>query len=77
MATPILVPQLGNEITEAEVTSWEVSAGDSVQAGDLVVIITTPKTAIEIEAPVSGTLTRIAVEEGALVEVGATLAEID
>ncbi|MFV0491577.1 MAG: lipoyl domain-containing protein [Pseudorhodobacter sp.] len=77
MATPILVPQLGNEITEAEVTSWEVSEGAEVSQGDLVVIITTPKTAIEIEAPATGTLARIAAEEGDLVEVGTTLAEID
>lgn len=74
--TPILVPQLGNEIEEAEVTEWLFSEGDTVEKGDLVVVITTTKMAMEIEAPATGTLSRIAVEEGDLVAVGATLGEI-
>ena len=77
MPTPILVPQLGNEITEAEVTEWVAAQGDSVKAGDLIVVITTTKMAIEIEAPVDGTLTSIAAPEGDIVEVGMTLGEID
>lgn len=76
MATAILVPQLGNEITEAEVTEWAVGEGDAVKTGDLVVIITTTKMAIEIEAPNDGVLTSIAVPEGEIVEVGVTLGEI-
>ncbi len=74
--TPILVPQLGNEISEAEVTEWLVAEGAVVAAGDAVVTITTTKMAIDIEAPVAGRLTRIAVAEGELAEVGATLGEI-
>jgi pyruvate/2-oxoglutarate dehydrogenase complex dihydrolipoamide acyltransferase (E2) component len=76
MPTPVLVPQLGNEITEAEVTEWLVSEGASVAQGDLLVVITTTKMAMEIDAPASGTLARIMVAEGDLVSVGATLAEI-
>lgn len=74
--TPVVVPQLGNEITEAEVTEWLVDEGSAVKEGDLVVIITTTKMAMEIEAPAGGTLSRIVAGEGELVEVGATLAEI-
>lgn len=74
--TPILVPQLGNEILEAEVTEWLVPEGAEVAAGDAVVTITTTKMAIDIEAPVSGRLARIAIAEGELAEVGATLGEI-
>jgi len=77
MVTPILVPQLGNEITEAEVTEWLVAEGDTVAEGDQVVVITTTKMAMELEAPAGGTLTKIAVEEGEIVEVGVTLGEIN
>ena len=76
MATPILVPQLGNEITEAEVTEWVAAEGDSLKAGDLVVVITTTKMAMEIEAPADGELSSIKVPEGEIVEVGVTLGEI-
>ena len=76
MPTPILVPQLGNEITEAEVTEWAAAVGDTVQEGELVVTITTTKMAVELEAPATGELTKIVAEEGEIVEVGATLGEI-
>lgn len=74
--TPVLVPQLGNEISEAEVTEWLVAEGAMVAAGDVLVTITTTKMAIDIEAPIAGTLTRIAIAEGELADVGAVLAEI-
>lgn len=73
--TPVPVPQLGNEITEAEVTEWLRQTGDTVEAGEPIVLITTTKMAIEIEAAVAGTLT-IRIEEGEIAEVGAVLAEI-
>lgn len=76
MATPIPVPQLGNEITEAEVTEWVAAEGDTVKSGDLIVVITTTKMALEIEAPVDGVLKTISVPEGEIVEVGMTLGEI-
>ncbi|MFT5047563.1 MAG: pyruvate/2-oxoglutarate dehydrogenase complex dihydrolipoamide acyltransferase (E2) component [Porticoccaceae bacterium] len=77
MTIEIVVPQLGNEITEAEVTAWELVEGDSVKKGDFLLTITTTKMAIEIEAPESGILTKILVQEGELVDVGAKLGEID
>ena len=77
MTTPILVPQLGNEVAEAEVTAWEFAEGELVKEGDVVVTITTTKMAIEIEAPSTGALAKIYVEEGDLVEVGATLGAIE
>jgi pyruvate/2-oxoglutarate dehydrogenase complex dihydrolipoamide acyltransferase (E2) component len=73
--TPLPVPQLGNEITEAEVTEWLRADGDTVEQGEPVVSITTTKMAIELEAPASGTL-RIRIPEGEIAEVGAVLAEI-
>jgi pyruvate/2-oxoglutarate dehydrogenase complex dihydrolipoamide acyltransferase (E2) component len=73
--TPLPVPQLGNEITEAEVTEWLRADGDTVEQGEPVVSITTTKMAIELEAPATGTL-RIRIPEGEIAEVGAVLAEI-
>jgi pyruvate/2-oxoglutarate dehydrogenase complex dihydrolipoamide acyltransferase (E2) component len=74
--TPVPVPQLGNEITEAELTEWHVADGAAVEEGDPIVTITTTKMAIELEAPAAGAL-RIRVAEGEIVEVGAVLAEIE
>ena len=77
MATEILVPQLGNEVTEAEVTEWAASVGDSVSAGEVVVVISTTKAALEIESPVDGNLSEIRIGEGELTEVGAVLGIIE
>lgn len=74
--TPVVVPQLGNEISEAEVTEWLKAEGDTVEAGEPIVTITTTKMAMDIEAPAAGTLAKVAAPEGELVEVGALLAEI-
>lgn len=76
MDVPVVVPQLGNEITEAEVTEWLKAVGDSVEAGELIVVITTPKVSLEIEALAAGTLKEITLVEGDLAEVGAILAVI-
>ena len=73
MATDILVPQLGNEVTEAEVAEWVANAGDEVSAGEVVVVISTTKAAPEIEAPCDGKLVEIRLGEGELTEVGAVL----
>ena len=77
MATEILVPQLGNEVTEAEVTEWAANVGDAVSAGEVIVIISTTKAALEIEAPCDGTLAEIRLAEGHLTEVGAVLGVIE
>jgi len=77
MATEILVPQLGNEITEAEVTEWVASVGDEVSHSEVVVVISTTKAALEIEAPCDGSLAEIRIGEGELTEVGAVLGVIE
>ena len=77
MAMEILVPQLGNEVTEAEVTEWAATVGDSVSLGEIIVVISTTKAALEIEAPSDGTLSEIRIGEGELTEVGAVLGVIE
>jgi len=75
MTTQILIPQLGNEITEAELSQWLVDDGAAVAAGDAILSISTTKMAMDIEAPVSGTL-RILLSEGELAPVGVVVGEI-
>lgn len=73
---PVVVPQLGNEISEAEVTEWLKATGETVAEGEPIVTITTTKMAMDIEAQAAGVLKQM-VEEGEIVEVGAPLAEIE
>ena len=75
MSTQILIPQLGTEITEAEITEWLVKDGATVALGDPILSISTTKMAIDIEAPASGVLT-IKMTEGELAPVGAVVGEI-
>lgn len=73
MDTPVVVPNLGNEITEAQVEEWLIKPGDTVAAGDQILLLTTPKVALEIEAPVSGVLSSISAEADEIVEEGTVL----
>ena len=57
--TDIIIPNLGNEISEAEITEWLVEIGDDVEQGDVVLLISTTKTSLEIEAPTSLSLIHI------------------
>ncbi len=76
MDVPIVVPQLGVEIEEAQVTEWLKAVGDHVERGEQVVVITTPKATLELEAPASGVLKAIAADLDEIVKVGATLGTI-
>ncbi|MFI5411012.1 biotin/lipoyl-containing protein [Kaistia sp. UC242_56] len=76
MDIPLLMPQLGNETTEAELTEWLKAVGDPVREGEQILILTTTKLSMEIEAPATGVLKDIVVPEGDIAEIGATLAII-
>jgi pyruvate/2-oxoglutarate dehydrogenase complex dihydrolipoamide acyltransferase (E2) component len=76
MDTPVVMPQLGNEIEEAQVDGWLKAVGDRVTKGETLLTITTPKLTMEIEAPATGTLKEILVPADDLASVGATLAII-
>ena len=73
MDTPVVMPQLGNEIEEAQIDGWLKAVGDEVKAGEALLTITTPKLTMEIEAPVSGTLKEIITPADELAAVGATI----
>jgi pyruvate/2-oxoglutarate dehydrogenase complex dihydrolipoamide acyltransferase (E2) component len=72
----VVMPQLGNEIEEAQIDAWAKAPGDSVTKGEMLLTITTPKLTMEIEAPASGVLKVILVPADELASVGATLAVI-
>ena len=76
MATEIKVPVLGESISEATVTTWLKSVGDSVAADEPILELETDKVTMEVNAPASGTLTDIVADSGADVEVGALLGMI-
>ena len=72
----VVLPPLGESVTEGVITRWLKSAGDAVEADEPLVEISTDKVDTEIPAPVSGTLAVIAADTDATVEVGAEIARI-
>jgi 2-oxoglutarate dehydrogenase E2 component (dihydrolipoamide succinyltransferase) len=75
-ATPVLMPELGESVTEGTVTRWLKKVGDKVQADEPLVEVSTDKVDTEIPSPVSGTLLEITAEEDVTVSVGGELAKI-
>ncbi len=75
-ATPVLMPELGESVTEGTVTRWLKKVGDSVEVDEPLVEVSTDKVDTEIPSPVAGTLVSITAEEDDTVEVGGELAKI-
>ncbi|MGW2465693.1 2-oxoglutarate dehydrogenase, E2 component, dihydrolipoamide succinyltransferase [Streptomyces bauhiniae] len=74
--TDVVLPALGESVTEGTVTRWLKSVGDSVEADEPLLEVSTDKVDTEIPAPVAGTLLEIVVGEDETAEVGAKLAVI-
>ena len=77
MTVEIRVPSLGESVTEATVAKWYKQIGDPVAADEPLVELETDKVTLEFNAPASGVLAEIVVEEGGEVEVGALLGSIN
>ena len=73
MKEKILVPVLGESITEATVSKWLKNEGDNVDADEPLVELETDKVNLEVPSPVSGVLKKINSKDGTTVEVGALL----
>ena len=73
MSEKIVVPVLGESITEATVSKWLKNEGELVEADEPIVELETDKVNLEVPSPVSGTLTKINSKDGSVVEVGALL----
>ena len=76
MSENILVPVLGESITEATVSKWLKNEGDAVEADEPIVELETDKVNIEVPSPVSGVLTKINSKDGTVVEVGSLLGSV-
>ncbi|MGL3150622.1 2-oxoglutarate dehydrogenase, E2 component, dihydrolipoamide succinyltransferase [Microbacterium sp. A82] len=76
MSTSVVLPALGESVTEGTVTRWLKQVGDTVQADEGLLEISTDKVDTEIPSPVSGVIEEIMVAEDETVEVGAVLAKI-
>ncbi|SEL34186.1 2-oxoglutarate dehydrogenase E2 component [Sphingomonas palmae] len=77
MATEVLVPTLGESITEATVGEWLKQPGDKVAADEPIASLETDKVSVEVPSPVAGVMGEHAVKVGDTVEVGALLATVD
>jgi len=73
MSNQIVVPVLGESITEATVSKWLKQVGETVDTDEPLVELETDKINVEVPSPLSGTLSSIEVKEGDTVEVGALL----
>ena len=70
----LILPQLGETVTEGTVTRWFKKVGDHVDADEMILEISTDKVDTRLPSPVAGVITEIRVQEGETVPVGAVLA---
>jgi len=71
--TPVLLPALGESVTEGTVTRWLKAVGDSIAADEAILEVSTDKVDTEIPSPVAGTLLEITVPEDGVAQVGSQL----
>ena len=76
MIEKIVVPVLGESISEATVSKWLKNEGDPVEADEPIVELETDKVNLEVPSPISGKLTKINSKDGSVVEVGALLGSV-
>ncbi|ABV75838.1 2-oxoglutarate dehydrogenase complex dihydrolipoyllysine-residue succinyltransferase [Rickettsia rickettsii] len=77
MRVNIIVPSLGESITEATIAKWYKKEGDSVKTDELLLEIETEKVTLEVHAPCNGTIGKISKTDGANVAVGEEIGEIN
>ncbi|QDW31164.1 2-oxo acid dehydrogenase subunit E2 [Arthrobacter sp. KBS0702] len=70
------LPDVGEGLTEAEIVSWKVKAGDTVAVNDVLCEIETAKSLVELPSPYAGTVTELLVAEGVTVDVGTPIISV-
>src|SRR5438067_11966296 len=75
-AIDVVMPQMGVSVSEGTVTTWLKQEGESIEADEPLLEISTDKVDTEVPSPASGVVTQILVQEGETVEVGTKLAQI-
>jgi len=73
----LIVPPLGESITQAQISRWLKKVGDPVKVDEPVVSLDTDKVTVDVPAPASGALAKIAFQEGDMVKVGDVLGVVD
>jgi pyruvate dehydrogenase E2 component (dihydrolipoamide acetyltransferase) len=76
MSAEVVMPQMGESITEGTVSKWLKAVGDKIEKDEPILEISTDKVDAEVPSPAAGTLLEIRHQEGETVEVGAILAMI-
>jgi 2-oxoisovalerate dehydrogenase E2 component (dihydrolipoyl transacylase) len=71
------LPDVGEGLTEADIVAWHVKPGDSVALNQVIVEIETAKAVVELPCPYEGVVTGLLVDEGATVDVGTPIIEVD
>src|SRR6476646_634108 len=75
-AIDVVMPQMGVSVSEGTILKWLKQEGESVEADEPLLEISTDKIDTEVPSPASGTVTQILVQEGETVDVGTKLAQI-
>jgi pyruvate dehydrogenase E2 component (dihydrolipoamide acetyltransferase) len=70
MATTVIIPKLGQEMTEGKVVTWLKREGDQVRKGEPIFELETDKATVEVESPAAGVVARILVDVDTLYPVG-------
>lgn len=73
----ILVPEFGHGLTEALVVEWRVSVGEVVARGDVVAVLETDKSSVDLMAEKAGTVTEIVVDARSITTSGSVLYRLD
>ncbi|MGD8193677.1 dihydrolipoamide acetyltransferase family protein [Herbiconiux sp. P18] len=76
MSSHFNLPDVGEGLTEAEIVSWKVAPGDTIQVNQVIVEIETAKSLVELPSPFAGTVEGILVAEGDTVEVGTPIISV-
>jgi len=75
-AVDVVMPQMGVSVSEGTITRWAKQVGDTIEADETLLEISTDKVDTEVPSPASGVVSEILVQEGETVEVGTLLARI-